>query len=294
MASTVHSIHSRNLGISTDGNITLNDVEVTSTAAELNILDGVTATAAELNYLDITTLGTGAASKAVVLDASGDYTFPASATIVLPSGGDFTASSGSTVDIAGTFEIANVAMTASAAELNYNDIATLGTGAASKAVVLSATAAYTFPASHTFRRSLVALTATAAITALLHSERTLYVTGTAAAAYTLPEATGTGDTYRFYMGQVNVNGTTFVAADTANCSFHGTANLLDVDGNAQTAYFTATAGGTDTVTFNGTTTGGRIGDMVTFTDLATDVWHVHVEASVPAGSNVATPFSSAA
>jgi hypothetical protein len=31
---------------------------VTSTAAELNILDGVTATAAELNYNDITTLGT--------------------------------------------------------------------------------------------------------------------------------------------------------------------------------------------------------------------------------------------
>ena len=37
----------------------------------------VTATAAELNYLDITTLGTGAASKAVVLDASSDYTWPA-------------------------------------------------------------------------------------------------------------------------------------------------------------------------------------------------------------------------
>jgi hypothetical protein len=45
---------------------------VTSTAAELNILDGVTATAAELNYLDITTLGTSAASKAVTADANGD------------------------------------------------------------------------------------------------------------------------------------------------------------------------------------------------------------------------------
>jgi len=43
---------------------------VTSTAAELNILDGVTATAAELNYLDITTLGTSAASKAVTADAN--------------------------------------------------------------------------------------------------------------------------------------------------------------------------------------------------------------------------------
>lgn len=38
---------------------------------------GVTASAAELNYLDIATLGTGAASKAVVLDAGDDYTWPA-------------------------------------------------------------------------------------------------------------------------------------------------------------------------------------------------------------------------
>jgi hypothetical protein len=48
---------------------------VTSTAAELNILDGVTATAAEINYLDITTLGTSEASKAVTADANGVVTF---------------------------------------------------------------------------------------------------------------------------------------------------------------------------------------------------------------------------
>lgn len=48
---------------------------VTSTAAELNILDGVTSTAAELNYLDLTTgAGTAEASKALVLDGSGNIT----------------------------------------------------------------------------------------------------------------------------------------------------------------------------------------------------------------------------
>ena len=46
---------------------------VTSTAAELNILDGVTSTAAELNYLDLTTLGTSADSKALT-QASGVVT----------------------------------------------------------------------------------------------------------------------------------------------------------------------------------------------------------------------------
>jgi len=48
---------------------------VTSTTAELNILDGVTSTATELNYLDITTLGLTEASKAVTADANGVVSF---------------------------------------------------------------------------------------------------------------------------------------------------------------------------------------------------------------------------
>lgn len=42
---------------------------------------GVTATAAELNYLDITTLGVGAPSKAVVLDANSDWEAPVNSVI---------------------------------------------------------------------------------------------------------------------------------------------------------------------------------------------------------------------
>ncbi len=44
---------------------------VSSTAAELNILDGVTSTATELNYNDITTLGTVQTSKTVTADSNG-------------------------------------------------------------------------------------------------------------------------------------------------------------------------------------------------------------------------------
>ena len=47
---------------------------VTSTQAELNLLDGVTANTTELNYVDITTLGTTQASKAVTADANKDIT----------------------------------------------------------------------------------------------------------------------------------------------------------------------------------------------------------------------------
>jgi hypothetical protein len=61
---------------------------VTATAAEINILDGVTATAAELNYNDITTLGTVEASKTVTADASGDVLFPDGYKAIFGAGSD--------------------------------------------------------------------------------------------------------------------------------------------------------------------------------------------------------------
>ncbi|ASF00260.1 hypothetical protein [uncultured virus] len=47
---------------------------ITSTAAELNILDGVTSTASELNLVDGITAGTVSASKAVIVDSNKDLT----------------------------------------------------------------------------------------------------------------------------------------------------------------------------------------------------------------------------
>ena len=59
-----------------EGQFTLGSTAVTSTAAELNALDGITAVVGELNALDLgsTAIGTAIASKAVVLDANKDYT----------------------------------------------------------------------------------------------------------------------------------------------------------------------------------------------------------------------------
>ena len=54
----------------TSNGLKLGGTLVTSTAAELNILDGVGSTAAELNYSDLATLGTTAASKVFTADAN--------------------------------------------------------------------------------------------------------------------------------------------------------------------------------------------------------------------------------
>jgi cytoskeletal protein CcmA (bactofilin family) len=98
------------------------DVAVTSTATELNLLDGVTATTAELNLNDTgVSVGTVAASKTVTVDSNKDVS----------SFRNLTATGAIT---AGSFVIGS-------ADINENDLeaidgVTAGTVAASKAVIV--------------------------------------------------------------------------------------------------------------------------------------------------------------
>ena len=71
------AVASKALALGTDKNV--DTLAIADSGLKLGAGAGtaVSATAAELNYNDITTLGTGAASKAVVLDAGEDYTWPA-------------------------------------------------------------------------------------------------------------------------------------------------------------------------------------------------------------------------
>ena len=101
------------IGALTTSGITIGSTAVTSTAAELNILDGVTATASEINVLDgitavvgelnaldlgSTAVGTAIASKAVILDSNKDYTGIRNLTIT----GEL---DGATLDISGDADI---------------------------------------------------------------------------------------------------------------------------------------------------------------------------------------------
>jgi len=140
---------------------------------------------------------------------------------------------------------------------------------------------------------LVALTGTDAITVAEHEGRDMYVTGTDAATYTMPEATGSGGRYRFIIGEVNTNGNVFASADATNAGFIGSVNILDEDAAAQAAY-ASRAVTNDLITLNGTTTGGQVGDIIEFVDVAADTWMVRGQLGCPAGSNPATPFSSTA
>jgi hypothetical protein len=97
---------------------------VTATTAELNILDGVTATTAELNILDGVTASTAELNILTGVTAS-------TAELNLLDGVTWTPTDFNS-------------LTATVAELNYLDITTLGTSAASKVVTADANGVVTF------------------------------------------------------------------------------------------------------------------------------------------------------
>lgn len=136
---------------------------------------------------------------------------------------------------------------------------------------------------------VVALAATSlAVTTVLHEGKIVSLNHTGAASTaTLPAATGTGGVFRFIVGAVNTSN--HVITHAGSDVFKGSVNLLDNDSNAQTAY--AASGTDNTLTLNGTTTGGQVGDWVEFVDIASGVWAVRGQLVCPAGSNVADPFS---
>lgn len=78
MALNSESIDLRGLAVQCDSLIVDGvAMDTTDMSNVADIVADLTATAVELNYNDISVLGTGAASKAVVLDSGEDYTWPA-------------------------------------------------------------------------------------------------------------------------------------------------------------------------------------------------------------------------
>jgi hypothetical protein len=135
--------------------------------------------------------------------------------------------------------------------------------------------------------SLVSLTAaTATVTAAAHAGRTVLLDRAAGQALTLPAATGTGNSYKFFvLTTITSNTTTIkVVGDDVMAGVAIVAN----DTDASASIF-ETASTSDTITFNGTDTGGIRGATVELQDVAADLWSVRVIGA--ATGTEATPFS---
>ncbi len=127
--------------------------------------------------------------------------------------------------------------------------------------------------------------ATVTIDEATHEGRTVTLNRTGGIAVTFPAATGSGARYR------RVIGTTFTSSATIKVTgddvMFGYATYA-ADGGDTVVKF-ETASDSDTITFNGTTTGGYKGTIVELEDIAADTWWVRVDGH--ATRSEATPFS---
>lgn len=135
-------------------------------------------------------------------------------------------------------------------------------------------------------RIVNATASTLTVTKLLHDNRTVTLNRAAGIAVTLPAATGSGSRYRFFIGTTITSNTTTIKV-VGDDTMSGVA-LIDEAGGA-TAGSWPTASDTDTITFDGSTTGGILGDLVELEDVAADKWHVRITGTT--SDTEATPFS---
>lgn len=136
--------------------------------------------------------------------------------------------------------------------------------------------------------SIVTITAaTATATPEAHAGRLMLLERAAGQAITLPAATGTGHVYDFLVTTTITSNTTTIKVANATDVMAGVAIVAN-DTDASASIF-ETAASSDTITFNGSTTGGIAGATVTLRDVKAGLWSVRVVGA--ATGSEATPFS---
>lgn len=125
-------------------------------------------------------------------------------------------------------------------------------------------------------RKTTAAGSTLTVTRATHLGRVILLDTLTGSTCTLPAATGTGDSYRFYVSVAPTSNNHIIKVANATDTMVGT--ILQVPttvAQAVTVNSAEAAGGTDdTITMNGTTGGGIAGSWVACTDIATATWLV--------------------
>lgn len=129
-----------------------------------------------------------------------------------------------------------------------------------------------------------------ALTELLHDSKTILLDTAAGSVCTLPAPT-IGMRVRCLVSVKPTSNFHQVKVAAATDTIVGSVNILDVDATAQAAY--AANGTDDNIQLNGTTKGGQVGDWLEFEGLSATQWAIVGNLTVPAGSDIADPFSAA-
>lgn len=136
-------------------------------------------------------------------------------------------------------------------------------------------------------RVVTALT-TLAVTENLHDNTEVILSLLAGFTATLPASTGGGARYRFRIGIVNTSNSYIIKVANSTDIMQGSVHTVSDNSAAVLGY--NTAADSDTITLNGTTTGGlTIGDWVELLDAKLNTWLVTGLTS--SSGTEATPFS---
>jgi hypothetical protein len=135
---------------------------------------------------------------------------------------------------------------------------------------------------------LVTLAVSTSITREAHDGKTILMSGAGSArTFTLPAASGSGAKFKFRVGAVN---TSSYLIKVANATDVMDGQIISLQDAADTLVGWETASTSDTITLNGTTTGGvSIGDWVELEDIASGQWAV--TGITTSSGTEATPFS---
>jgi hypothetical protein len=139
------------------------------------------------------------------------------------------------------------------------------------------------------QQPIVLSSATVTLDRHTHAGTLLVVDRAAGVDATLPASTGGGDKYTFFVKTAVTSNDFTVSVANASDVMSGSA-ILGQD-TADTAVHFTTAASSDTITMNGSTTGGLAGDIVELWDAAENVWAVRIIGT--ASGTEATPFSAA-
>jgi hypothetical protein len=152
---------------------------------------------------------------------------------------------------------------------------------------LAATAAEINAAADLSTRLVAATAATLAVTVADHSEKVILLDRAAGVTATLPAATGSGAVFRFSVKTaVTSNNHIIKVADNTDV-MSGALFVTDQAAGTGTGFSTVAA--SDTITMNGSTTGGLAGGLITLVDIATNLYAI--EGNIVATGVEATPFS---
>lgn len=137
--------------------------------------------------------------------------------------------------------------------------------------------------------SPVAITANTTLTKASHAGRLLVFNDADGATLTLPAATGSGDRYRFYVGVTVTSVSDKIAVANASDIMAGV--IFGAQDGGDTVVGWETAADSDTITLNGSTTGGLKGDYIELEDAKANLWRV--TGHIAQTGTEATPFSAA-